>query len=864
MLGCSRTKDNFFSRTFHNTTSTYNILFNGEQALLAGQQKLESAHQDNFEEILRVYKIGNEANATAAKPDMDRAIEKGTKVIQQHSMMIRNDQKNNYVDDSYLLIGKARYYNRDFLPALETFNYVIQQFPKDEIAVTARLWAAKTEAELGNYLPAKTKFDEVYRDKKLDKKIKADAFASYAQLEIDYGSKSAAYQLLSQAVDKSKTKKDKVRWMFIMAQLQERLGNDFEASQWYRKVIKKGPPYELLFQAQLSRARSFDVDLQDADDVFKDLRKMLKDDKNYDNRDQILYVMAEVAEKLDDDALEEKYLKESVRKSTTNATQKGLSYLELADDNFDNKLYKDAAAYYDSASSNLPERHPKYAAAKIRKESLADLVKHLTTIELQDSLQALAGLSDKQLEKKIDAILRKENEAAEAERRRQQALEFDQQFANTGGDDVGGDNLSASAGGQWYFYNQSLRASGITNFRNRFGNRKLEDNWRRKDKQVSEDFSNFDEDGEETPDGDLEARAEGEDSEVAGDNPREKYLAAVPKTEEEMAASHAKIQAAFLAIGTIYKNDLEDYESAERNLEELLKRYPDFEERAKVWYTLYRVNILDEDQPDADKYKKLILDNFPNSDFAALVQGKQPASLEKDAVATNYYNKTYRAYNQGIYKKSLTMADSGLTAYAGSSRAPQFMLLKAFSLEKTGQRPVMKQTLTDLVQQFPNTEQSRTAQALLQKMEPPKEEPTAAEGGDKNGEAGKPAAAGKYKIDGRGAWQYIASVPNVKGLVNNIVIGLTDFNAKYFKNQKLKVKSVYISPKEQMVMVTGLPNQNEALKYYRIVAQQKVLENELNGLESKNFVISAANFQAFYKDKDFEGYEGFFEEEVLK
>ncbi|HCQ17448.1 MAG TPA: hypothetical protein DIU20_14360, partial [Cryomorphaceae bacterium] len=324
--------------------SKFNPLFNGEQALLRGETTLREQHKDNFDEILPVYRLGDEQLASNIKPDMEKAIEKGSKVIQEHSMMIRNNQKNKFIDDSYLLIGKARFYQKDYLPALETFNFIVLEFPESRSYQEARLWVARCKTQIGNYLSAKEDFEKLYREEEMPKRLKDDVYASYAQLEINSGSSAAAYQLLRQAIDKTRDKDLEIRWLFIAGQLQSRMGNDYEASQIFEKVIRKGPPYELLFQAQLNRARNYDVELQNPAKAFDQLKAMLRDDKNYENRDQIYYVMAEVAEKLEDEALMEEYLKKSVRVSTTNQKQKSQSYLKLAETNFRNKLYKQAEA----------------------------------------------------------------------------------------------------------------------------------------------------------------------------------------------------------------------------------------------------------------------------------------------------------------------------------------------------------------------------------------------------------------------------------------------------------------------------------------------------------------------------------------
>lgn len=841
-MACSRTKDSFTSRLYHQTVSQFNPLFNGEQALLKGEQTLARNNKDDFSKILRVFPIGTEEDAASVKPDMDKAIEKATKVIQKHSMMIRNDQKNDFIDDSYLLIGKARFYNYEHLAALETFNYIIQQFPESKVFTEAVLWAGKTESALGNNFAAKDRFESIYRSEDLPKKLKAQAFASYAQLEIDKGNHMGAYQLLEQAVERSSSKAEKVRWTFIMGQLQVKLGNGYKASQLFEQVVKKGPPYELLFQAQLARARNYDVDLQDPSRVFKDLQAMIRDEKNYDNRDQIYYVMAELAERIGDEARMEEYLKQSVKVSTTNAEQKGLSFFKLAETNFRNSLYPVAAAYYDSAYSNLPSTNENYKEVETKKQSLAGLVENLNIIATQDSLLMLAGMGEKQRLKKIQSIIDKEEEEQERSRQEEQNL--------LNNPPAGGDNSIAQAGqnaiqgGSWYFYNQNLRSTGVRDFRNRFGNRKLEDDWRRKDKQQAIVFQ---EEGE-NPSDSSEVGETGETPAKEGDK-LSQYLANVPSGEKAIAEAHRKIMVASMNIGDIYRNDLKDLPASEKQFKDLLIRYPDIEERPRIWYTLYRINVALEDQADAEKYKALIMQSYPDSEYAALVSGKGLKDPEANPVSRQYYRKTYDMWKAGNLKKAVLMADSGITAFTNTAEAPQFLLIKAYCQGQQQKTTEMETTLRSVVSQYPGTDQASQAQTILDHISQEEEVITTST-------STQPKVA--YKTDEKEEHKYLAMVPNTRGLVNNVTIDIITFNNTYFKNVNLNAKSVYISPEEQMVLVSGLPNKQKAMQYFNLIQQQKVLEKNLKPNEIKHFVISNSNFTDLYREKDFSGYMEFF------
>ncbi len=843
ILACSRTKDTFTSRVYHQTLSRFNPLFNGKQAFYSGEQDLAKQHRDNFDEILPVFRYGEENQVSIIKPQMDKAIEKSTKVIQRHSMMIRNEQRNKYIDDSYLLIGKARFYKREYLEALETFNFVIQQFPDGKNVAEAKLWAAKTETQLNNYLSAKDKFEKIYRSEALPRELRAKAFASYAQLEINQGNKTGAFQLLSQAVDRSKDKQEEIRWLFIMGQLQAAMGNDYEASQLFLKVIKKGPPYELLFAAQLNRARNYDTDLQNPEDVFDELEAMLKDDKNFDNRDQIYYVMAEVAERLGDDELMLDYLKKSVRASTGNVNQKGLSYLKIAETKFDNRRYPLAAAYYDSSFTSFTAGHPRYEEVKLKKESLDELVKNLAVIETEDSLQQLAGLTEKQLKQKLNEIISNEDRQQREREERENNPFFDSGNAQS----LTAMNQAGTKGGQWYFYNQGLRSSGERDFMNTWGNRKLEDNWRRSNKEMTGNFA----DNATAGNDQEEAKEENGQEASSKDSRLEKYRSNIPATPEAIAASNQKIVEAYFNLAGIYKNDLKDLQAAETELKTLLKRYPHLSEKGRAWYSLYRINVALSDDKEAQQYRQLILDNLPESEFAALLNGGDPESGDSGASIKAFYKKTYASYNEGAYRQSLNLADSGLTAYGTTDQGPRFMLLKAFSQGKLGDKEQLQQTLSALMVRYPNSEQSEEAQLILNQLKAKEaQSQQAASVANPKGQEEK----SKYSGGENEEYKYIVVVPNTKGLVNNVTIALSDFSKKYFSNMTLKTKAIYISSEEQMVMVSGLPNQRKAKQFMQILEQQATVKNLLEPAKPKHFVISNSDFTQFYRDKDFSGY----------
>ncbi|MDZ7845626.1 MAG: hypothetical protein U5L96_01960 [Owenweeksia sp.] len=383
----------------------------------------------------------------------------------------------------------------------------------------------------------------------------------------------------------------------------------------------------------------------------------------------------------------------------------------------------------------------------------------------------------------------------------------------------------------------------------------MEDNWRRSQKNPSANFNQNDQGAED--DGDLQADGSEADNPQEEGNKLDEYLANIPDGETEKEAAHEKIRTAYLNIGQIYRNELEDIVAAERILKELLERYPDMAERGRVWYILYRINNTASDTVEAEYYKNLILKELPESKYAELINGVAPQDETENKEALAYYKKTYKTYKEGNYRQVIRRSDSGLTAFASSAQAPQFMLLKAYAQGGLQDAANMERTLNALIAQHGGTEQATEAQNILNHIG---QEPVAGETG-KGGQG--VAGNSKFPVDESEEHKYLLIVPNSRGLVNNVTIDIIDFNDKFFKNLNLNTKPVYISAEEQMVLVSGLPNRQKAIQYFKLLKQQNVLAKNLTAKEIKHFVISNSNFTEVYQEKSFSAYLDFFKDNYL-
>lgn len=825
-------------------TSKFNPYFNGEEAYNEGVVTVENNHKDNYEEILNVYRWGTADQATAVAPQMDRAIEKGVKVIQNHSMVVSGKQKNIYIIKSYMLMGKARFYKHDFFPALETFNYVIQQFSKDkkatDLVAEAQLWAGRCQLMIGNTLSAESYFDEIYNNKRIDKGLRPEISASRAQLFINKEDYEMAVLSLQEAIEEGVKKQTRVRWIFIMAQLHERLENNYEASRDYKKVIDMKPAdYDMLFTAQLNRAKNFDVYMENSGIVYRELEKMLKDEKNIEYRDQIYYVMAEVALAEEEYEKAEDYLKKSVRSSKDNKAQKGLSYLLIADINFDFKDYVPAQIYYDSASTTLPQTHKLHPFAKKRAESLSGLVKNINIINTEDSLQRLAGMSETQQRKVFERYIENLKEEEERKKREQELKELNQQLAAESQNMAGGPNVGSTQG--WYFYNANTRSSGMAAFQSYWGTRKLEDNWRQKNKQQQIEDPVTKSDSTNT----QQQANQG----TADKYKPEYYIDQIPKTEEEIDSSNARIQKAYVALGDIYKQQLADFTQSAASYNSLLDRYPGCTYEPRVLFSAYRLYVDEKKEEKAEPYKQKLITKYPASVYAKLIL--EPGKMNKDNESykkiSAFYKSEFELYGKGKYKTVLRDLEKKKDIYESSLLEPKFELLRCMCLGKQKREEEFIAALKDLVKTYPNTPEQKAAQDILNLVDEPQQSTAS------SGEGGM----GNFAYEANVPHKFVAIVPNNGVDINALRNEFANYNQQYFKLERLQMQNIFFDANRQMIVISGLKNVAKAKVYYKGIASNQKLMGYMPQGAVTRIIISDKNYRDLYRDKNLSEYLNF-------
>lgn len=818
-------------------TAKFNPLFNGEVAFDQGYNTLVNGHVNRYDELLAVYPWGTEEQAQAVVPQMDRAIEKAIKVIQKHSMSIGGEQKNPYVIDAYMLLAKASFFKQEYFKALEGFNYVIQKFPRTEQALEAQIWAGRTNARIGNELAAQYNYEEVYKNRDLKDRLVPHVSASLAELEIQRKNWTGAIEFLKEAIEADPKKEDRIRWTYILGQLYARTGLRHEASQAFGRVVRDHPAnYEFYINARLERALNFDVFMGDVNEVYDDLEDLADDEKNLEYKDRIYYVMALLALVDEDYPKAEESLKRSLRASQNNPGQMGLSYVKLAEINFEFRQYVPAQAYYDSAYQTLPSSHAKYAEVERFRGSLNNLVAQINTIETNDSLIRLSQLSPSRQRQIFEDYIAnlKEREAREAEIR--QNREMNRALAAQS--EALGGGPQAGLGGGWYFYNSTTRSSGVRDFQALWGRRELSDNWRRSAAAFAAAGNAEEESGASEEDG---------GSEVAGPSGEQRYnidayLAQIPKDSATIAGMHLENQDAYIRMARIYKEDIRDPNEAIKTYQKYLERYPNGADAPLATYALHILFKEIGDEQRSEGYASQLRSQFPSSRYAQQLDGALEAESDLLVDARKDYKAAYELFLAGQSKSAKTAVEAGLSKYEQTAMAAKYQLLLALTLVSTEGEEAYSTQLNYVVDNYPNTLEAEKARELLLYVSggPVEEESIYAH---------QPSIPHRVLI----------ILPNGSGDMSALRNEISNFNTQFNRFQNLQFQNIFLDRDRQLIVVSGFTDFASAFQYSDRLPKNPAVATVLPTENMRIFAISDANYQTFYREKDVDEYMTFYE-----
>lgn len=883
LASCSTKKNKWNRRVYHNLTSHYNVWWNGDQSVKEGEKNLKEAVKDDYTAILPVFNYGTKENALSLNSDMDRAIEKASISIQRHSMRFGGKEYVNWIDDSYLIMGQANFYKQEFIPARRTFDYVVNSYKYNDITHTANLWLAKTYIETEQYAKAEAILQALIvttsQNPKMPKYVRNNLDLVLADFHIKQKQFDSAVKYLKSALLKNLDRETRVRAMFILGQIYEYQNDNRRASEQFEAVIKKHPNYEMTFEAQMNLAKCHDTG--DTASIMKMFWKMLKDTKNTEYKDRIYYAMSDVALRENNEPLGIKYLRNSVATSRNNNRQKVKSSLKAATMLFNNRDYVLSQAYYDTVVMTMDRTYPEYDSLLNLSVILTDLVESLTTYQLQDSLLRLADMDSVSRNKIIAQVI--EEYKAEQERI-QKEKELQEQIAQLGGNEkIATPDMSSStmpgSSPSWYFYNQTSLTRGATEFRNKWGNRQLEDFWFIKNKQsmmseeeaqqqelleyfTKEELANLSEEDIEKL---LEERKEGAVADTTKYQPTDigYYLQQLPFSAKQKEDANEMILQALNNIGYIYYDNLEDYNNSIDAYTELNERYPGNEYELSSWYYLYKMYNEKQDREKAEYYKNLILNKYPDSNQAKIINDPEYfiKEQEKGMESSNLYSKTFEAYKKGQFQRVRMNVEKARELCPDDTLLmPRFEFLDAVSIGQLEVVDSMAYALYRLVQKYPESSIKPHAMEVLlaanemynlglpvesarqKEKEPEKEFPYSYNPNEKH---------------------YVMIICNSKSVrVNPLKVRLSDFNKENFRMLQLEVKNVLLNKQESIVTIEEFENKAKAEDYKTAMFLTDYLFGGINQEQYKVMLISKTNYPIFFNNKNVDEYLEFWNTKV--
>ena len=860
---CSTKKNKWNRRVYHNLTAHYNGYYNGEVSLDEAIEEIKEAHHDDYTQILDVFQLAKEEDVKASNPKLDRSIMKASMVVHRHSMFFGKKEHVQWVWYSYMMIGKSRFYKHEYGIAKQVFQYVSTKYPKENVKYDARLWIARVQGIKGDYDDAISNLDGI-KNKVAQGETSKEVFKLlpmvYADIYIKSKNYEAAIPYLKMAIDRNHKKKTRARLLFILGQIQQKREKLRGASKFFAQVLKNNPSYEMDFNARIKMAECYTGG--DSKEVYKQLNKMLKDIKNTEYKDQIYYALAQVALKDKHTAEAIEYLKQSVGTSVSNNKQKAFSALQLAGLYFDKKQYPYAQAYYDSTMMFLPKDYPDYDELENRKNILTELVTNLIIVQTEDSLQKMAsmptGERNQLIDKYIKDLISQERKAKEEERERQESLQ--NMETNRGGPR----SVTSSGGNKWYFYNTASLSAGRTEFLKKWGNRKLEDNWRRSDKQQSADGNQAFNEGEETDGEEGEAKQDSSKKVFTDKHSRKYYLQNVPLTKAQMDSSNYRIEKALFALGVIYKEKLKNLDEGASSFEELIDRYSAGEFTPQAYYNLYQIYHQQGINGEANRYKNLLIKEYPNTDYAKILM--DPNYFEKLAKEANkakaFYKSTYQLYLSGSYRKVKRNNIIAKREYSGKDEIlAKFEMLNAFSIGKlSNDTATLITALTVVVDDYPKTSVKPMAEEMIKRLQssPNQSELGNGEESASGGDSG-PAlnTIFVYSPEEEHLFLILADQRNVK--IRELTKRVSNHNKRYFALDKLKVTSLPINENMLLISVSDFKDKQASLEYFKTIRRNTVLYGMIKRIGGNYFVITSSNYKRLYQSKDLVGYRKFFD-----
>lgn len=889
--GCSTSNNTAVSRSYQAMVTRYNVYFNGNEAYKRGYQAQEKAKEDNLLEILDLYPISDERVRSTGSSDFDLAIEKSQKAVKLHSISAKPKKKNGtptesdkafqnkneynpYLWHAWFLMADAQRQKGDFIEAASTYSYISKlYYDEPEIVAESQYKMAQCYSELGwNY-----ESEELFQrsgETKTSLARRQDYQARFASHLLNQERYEESIPLLESAINrKGVSKTQRIREKYLLAQLYKTTGRNDDAYRMFGKVIRMSPPHQIEFYARIQQTETMATG-GNVRKIMKKLQRMERDPNNKDNLDQIYYAMGNIHLVRGDTATALALYNEGLDKSQKASPEKGILLLTMANLYWDRKDYPNASRCYSQAVGMIDATHKEYETVKLRSAVLEDLVQCTETVKLQDSLQWLSTLPEDVVYSIIDKViedLKKQDQLEEEQR-----VKKEREAARKGiASEMSITDDDASSAGGWYFYNAKIVERGRREFAKQWGNRKLEDNWRRSNKTTLAPVEQIAPDSPETI---QKANAdtlgniivESLDSIPQETDPykREYYIQQIPYTDEDKLKSDNLISEALLEEGLIYKDRLTEYPDAEKPLMRIINDYPEAQEADKALYNLYLMYSLWGKNTEADNCRARMQESYPESDYTVMI-------CDSDYIDNARYGKhredsiyavTYAAFREGDLYTVRHNCEISAGKYPKGQHRAKFMFLDATLDLQEGDTDSFLEKLKEIVTKYPQNEISELAGLIAQGIQNGRILQSTSFGSiwdRRNGtaqESTPDSLLPQFSEDRYEPFIFILAYPEGELEQNQLLFEVARYN---FTNYMMRNFDISFRTEQGigMMQVGDFLNFDEAYVYSRNLYDDPDMARKLSGI--KVVIITRSNLEILLRHYSFNDYQEFYEEHFL-
>ncbi len=894
--GCSTQKNTAKTRWWHSFKARYNTYYNGTLAYIDGSLEKENGNKDNFTEMLPLYTVGNKQSREIGKGNFEKAIEKCQKTIKLHSIKKRPvwDKKrrktekdiewlsrreyNPFLWKAWMLMGRSQFYKGAFDEAASTFAYMGRLYQtQPAIYAKSRAWLAKCYLEEGWLYDAEDVVRNMERDS-IHWSARKEWDYTYADYYIHTGDYAKAIPYLRKVIKHEMRRKQRAREWYLMGQMQAALGNKAEAMRAYKRVIRQNPPYEVEFNARIAMTEVMSGGQWKK--MVSRLKRMAASDKNKEYLDQVYYAIGNIYLAQNDTAKAISAYERGAAKATRSGIEKGVLLLKLGDIYWDMERYNDAQRCYGEAIGLLDKERKDYEELSHRSKVLDQLVPYTDAVHLQDSLQTLAKMDEKDRNAAIDRTIAELKRKEKEERDRlaeQNAQETMQQ--NGGGNNMQQqnnrqqNNTNQQNNGLWYFYNATAVSQGKAAFQKMWGKRENVDNWQRVNKTVVNFGGNQEETELSEAQLDSIARQEAiEDSlaqiaDSAQNDPhkREYYLAQIPFTEDQIEASNKIIEDGLFNAGVIFKDKLNNLPLSEKQLKRLTSQYPDFEKMADAYYHMYLLYMRKGETDVAEGYVERLKKEYPESEWTTLLS--DPYFVENAKLGVHMedslYASTYDAFKAARYAEvsgNVRISDSRFPLGANRDK---FVFIGGLSKLNEGDAEGCLEDMNTVVKKWPQSGVAEMAGMIV-----------------KGVSEGKRLKGGKFDLDN--VWERRSEVLTdndstaVRELSderfaaftfmiaykpdstdeNRLLFELARYNFTSFLVRNFDI-AVEDADGIHRMKVSGFRNYDEALQYVRQLFTNKTITSLIG--RNRTIIISEQNLPLLGRQFSYDDYARFYD-----